>query len=293
MPWFSWFRRGGKRGEQPMPLRSGTTITAEASPYLLPNDLRESQRLDFQHYALRQALRGNVVAPISAPRSILDVGCGTGRWAHEVAQQFPQARVVGLDIVDVPPGYAVEREPLPPNYQFVQGNALTGLPFADGEFDFVHMRLLTTGIPSDKWPEVVCELARVTAPGGWVESVEATPARGSPAIEQIFHWLGAVSLKRGVNLDVADQVGRFMQQAGLSTITTYNEEIPIGAWGGRIGNVMAMDSMIGLRAAGDFLVQTGVVDRPTFDATLAQLDRDLHDEDAHCVVPFHIAYGQR
>src|SRR5690348_17471363 len=68
-------------------------------PYVLPKDMGEVNRLDFQHYMMRAALHGNYAAPISAPESILDVGCGTGRWATEMAQLFPAARVVGVDVV--------------------------------------------------------------------------------------------------------------------------------------------------------------------------------------------------
>ena len=67
-------------------------------PYVLPKDMGEVNRLDFQHYMMRAALHGNYAAPISAPESILDVGCGTGRGAIEMAQLFPAARVVGVDV---------------------------------------------------------------------------------------------------------------------------------------------------------------------------------------------------
>lgn len=32
---------------------------------------------------------------------ILDVGAGTGKWAVEMAQQFPDAEILGIDITDV------------------------------------------------------------------------------------------------------------------------------------------------------------------------------------------------
>src|SRR6476660_204948 len=65
-------------------------------PYTLPKDDQEINRLDFQHYMLRYALRGNYAAPIGQTLSILDVGTGSGRWAVEMAQLFPNANVVGL-----------------------------------------------------------------------------------------------------------------------------------------------------------------------------------------------------
>jgi tRNA G46 methylase TrmB len=69
---------------------------------MLPSDDAEINRLDFQHYMLRYALRGNYLAPLTRPRGILDVGSGTGRWAMEMAAQYPEASVVGVDITSPP-----------------------------------------------------------------------------------------------------------------------------------------------------------------------------------------------
>jgi len=68
-------------------------------PYILPKDLGEVNRHDFQHYMMRSALRGNYAAPIGTSDSILVVGSGTGRWAIEMATLCPRARVVGVDVV--------------------------------------------------------------------------------------------------------------------------------------------------------------------------------------------------
>ena len=119
--------------------------------YFLPKDDTEISRLDFQHYLFRFYLRGNYAAPIGQPTSILDVGCGTSRWGMEVVREFPNANVFGLDLLPAPvdDGAASQspNNPRPANYVYIQGNALDGLPFADGTFDFVHQRLLVAGIP--------------------------------------------------------------------------------------------------------------------------------------------------
>lgn len=113
----------------------------------------------------RYALHGNYEAPIGTPTSILDVGSGTGRWAMEMATEFPLANVIGLDPV-VPSGDDAETPKLeldkrPENYAFVQGNVLEGLPFADASFNFVHQRLLIAALPPGRWQWVVSELLRV------------------------------------------------------------------------------------------------------------------------------------
>jgi hypothetical protein len=52
--------------------------------YMLPRRPSEVDRLDVQHYALREALGANYLAPVKGPALVLDVGSGTGQWAFGV-----------------------------------------------------------------------------------------------------------------------------------------------------------------------------------------------------------------
>jgi SAM-dependent methyltransferase len=168
-------------------------------PYLFPRHESEIDRLDIQHYALRQALKGNYAAPVHRPARVLDVGCGTGQWAYDLCQEFPSSLVVGFDLAPSMRGW-------PENYAFVQGNLLQGLPFGDDRFDFVHQRLLAaSGVPLKSWSALVADLVRVTRPDGWLELVEAPPELESagPATERLCRLGAAVgSLPRaGHHLD--------------------------------------------------------------------------------------------
>jgi tRNA G46 methylase TrmB len=96
--------------------------------------MEEINRLDFQHYMLRYAFRGNYAAPIRDPVSILDAGTGTGRWAIEMAQLFPRAEVVGVDVKPPAVDELAAKRPMadqrPPNYRFIPGNLLVLSPFS-------------------------------------------------------------------------------------------------------------------------------------------------------------------
>jgi SAM-dependent methyltransferase len=255
MSWFWWFfgrkkRRSiapvaWERTPSPVPPAytdsEGRRHLGEA-PYLLPKDEQEIHRLDYQHYILRQVLKGNTFAPVHGLLrrgcNVLDVGCGTGRWAKEIATTYPKTQVVGFDLE------AVESAaPAPPNYQFYRGNLLNGLPFTAGSFHYVHQRLLVAAIPWAMWPPVVQELARVTQPGGWVELVEmgATVVPSAPATEQMIDWWEAVSQTRGIELAKVSQIGDLLRYAGLSYIRTETKRLPLGGWGGRIGSLLAQD----------------------------------------------------
>lgn len=303
MGWFDWLRRGRGATTAVVDTASPTGVVAgrmrvRGVPYNLPRDLEEMNRLDFQHYLFRNALHGNYAAPVNAPASILDVGTGTGRWAREMAQLFPQANVVGLDVnpppVDTVAAAGNAGDLLPPNYSFTVGNILEGLPFPDASFDFVHMRLLVSAIPHDRWPYVVGELVRVTRSGGWVESVEAVlPTNGGPVAEQLMDWIRAISLRRGVEIADAMRVGELLRASGLAGVTTGLAQIPCGDYGGRVGKMMATDYFSGVKAVGGVIAAQGLATLEQFDQTLAQAMRDIASPRYRCIFPVYIAYGQR
>ncbi len=89
------------------------------------------------------------------PKTILDLGTGTGSVAQLVAARFPGADVTGVDVS--PKMVAIAREKVP-GVRFEVGDA-GRLPYGDGAFELV---TLGNMIP------FFGELARITAPGGHV-----------------------------------------------------------------------------------------------------------------------------
>lgn len=56
---------------------------------------REGERLDLLHYIIKYALEhDNILVPLrDRPKRILECGFGTGVWAREVAQEYPDCAV--------------------------------------------------------------------------------------------------------------------------------------------------------------------------------------------------------
>jgi SAM-dependent methyltransferase len=105
-------------------------------------------------------------ARISSDGAVLDVGCGTGSLAAEIARRGPGRRVIGLDIAQPYLTYARARHALS-NLYFELGDA-GSLPCAEGSFAASLAQLVLTFVPNPQ--QVAAEMVRVTRPGGVVAS---------------------------------------------------------------------------------------------------------------------------
>ena len=113
-------------------------------PYQTADARREfdrwSRRYDrtwLQRYFFKPSHRMLLESLGKGDRDILDVGCGTGRFAARVLRHFPLARVWGLDLSDGMLGVAQERcRASDGRFHVVQADSQR-LPFADDTFDAV------------------------------------------------------------------------------------------------------------------------------------------------------------
>ena len=97
---------------------------------------------------------------------ILDAGCGTGEISSRLANLFPRATVLGVDIIDHHLNVARSRyAKMAPRLSF-EHQSIFDLNAADRSFDLTVCRHVLHSIP---YPErVIAELARVTRPGGYI-----------------------------------------------------------------------------------------------------------------------------
>lgn len=76
----------------------------------MPNDENEQDRLDLLHHMVMLVTgKQHFFAPIKKQelKRVLDVGTGTGIWAIEVADKYPDAQVLGNDLSPVQPNWVV------------------------------------------------------------------------------------------------------------------------------------------------------------------------------------------
>ena len=137
--------------------------------YMYPCDEPEKDRMDIYHKLFLVARREHLhQAPIPqhwAPR-ILDIGCGTGIWAIDMADKYLNSEVYGLDLVNIQP------EKIPPNLRFrVPRNYESPWLLGEDSWDLIHLRMACGSVTS--WPEMYQKIFAHLRPGsGWIEHVE-------------------------------------------------------------------------------------------------------------------------
>ncbi len=259
------------------------------SPYALPKDQAEQDRLNFQHYGVKLLLGGNYTAPISpATRHILDVGTGTAKWAYEMADQFSAAHITGVDLEA--PRNLPHAQPL--NYRFVQADVLHGLPFSANSFDYVHLRFLGVAIPAASWPDVLRELVRVTCPGGYIELFEIGNVydRPGPATRLLLDWWQQIEEQTGFRLSLLEHLGELLAQAGAQEIHTRTIAAPLGAWGGRAGELISRDLHATFGSLKPFYCTHLGIRGKDYDTAVETLREEW--ETYHTHYHFYLAYGR-
>lgn len=259
------------------------------APYLLPKDLLEDNRLNYQHHVLHFAIGSHYVAPL--PRTlhhILDVGTGTGIWVGEMARQYPQAHVVGVDIAATS-----FKQDQPFNCSLMIGNVLERLPFSDKTFDYTHQRFLVSAIPAARWPDVIRELVRVTTPGGWIELLEINNAfqNPGPQTRSLSDWIVSVSKAMGFDENAVPSIGRWLTEAGVELVEQQDIVVPLGDWGGRAGGLLKRDLLAGFDAAKAVYCARTQTPVDVFDNMLQTVAQEW--ENYHTSYTFHAFYGRR
>ena len=97
---------------------------------------------------------------------ILDLGCGSGEITRRLAEAYPRARLLGIDILEGNLAHArAANAHLGDRVRFAQGDAFA-LALPDAGFDLVVCRHLSQAVPD--FPRVLAEIDRVLRPGGWL-----------------------------------------------------------------------------------------------------------------------------
>ncbi|ORX97195.1 methyltransferase type 11 [Basidiobolus meristosporus CBS 931.73] len=260
-----------------------------SSPYVLPNDIDEVDRLNLQHYLFRFLLKGNSTAPVSHEIGrVLDVGCGSGIWSEEMSVEFANAI---FDLVDI--SKVFHNTTNNPRLRFHEANTLKGLPFPDNTFDYSFQRLLVAGLTVYQWPTVVSEIARVTKPGGWVELVENDlyVFNSGPVMARFRPWFFRAMAKKHIEPVAVRNIGSYLQEAGLVNVKLTKTIAPIGLAGGKLDELFLKDYLMVLSGMKSLICKEAGISSAEFDSLLDEIEKECFEYESYGVI--YVAYGQK
>lgn len=200
--------------------------------YGMPIDEAEMDRMDLQHRKYELVIGDrHFLAPIGdCPQRILDLATGTGIWALDVADMFPSAEVLGVDIAPIQPKWVA------PNCSFEIDDIEDTWTYRTDNFDFIHLRDPLYMVRD--WPKLMRQMYEHTKPGGWVELASVYPRvmcdDGSMPDDSMFKFICdkfiEASYGMGAPLDSCLRFAEYLRTAGFVDVAEHVFKMPSSPW---------------------------------------------------------------
>ncbi|KAG6068737.1 hypothetical protein E4U16_007883 [Claviceps sp. LM84 group G4] len=269
--------------------------------FFFPNDDQQLESMDLCHHFLTILLDDQLfLAPLEKNKihRVLDVGTGSGIWAIEFADQFPNASVVGTDLSPCQPQW------VPPNLCFEIDDATLEWTWNANHFDFIHMRYIVGGIQD--WTALFKEAYRCCAPGGWVESIEYEPEicsdDRSTELEPVLASYGELFREASEMLDcplfVKEILPRALDEAGFVDKRVVRYKVPIGPWAkdgkfAEVGRSAREAAENDLQGYTQMLWQSVQKPEDEYQVWLATLRKAIRNPKVHSYMMVQVVYGRK
>jgi ubiquinone/menaquinone biosynthesis C-methylase UbiE len=263
--------------------------SANQSTYFInPEEAEETTRLLLQDRLLTKEMGG--VFPEGLDPSqiylVLDLACGPGGWACDVARLYPQMDIIGVDISEKMMRYArahAQAQRLD-NASFQVMSVLNPLEFPDAAFDFVNARLLSGFMPMAAWPSFVQECIRITRPGGIIRLTEGEwQFANGAAFERIADmlmramWLDGKSFSPdGKRVGATLMISQFLRESGLLNLQhqAYGLDFSFGT---EAHETTYQNFMMGYPLLSPFLVKKGVTTKEEYAQLCDQISVEMQE----------------
>jgi ubiquinone/menaquinone biosynthesis C-methylase UbiE len=278
--------------------------SSQENTYVIDTEsLSEMARLTQQDRSFTHAMHGVFPHQLDLARihDVLDIACGPGGWALDVAYEHPNMHVVGIDVSRIMIEYARSRAEAQNllNAEFKVMDVLQPLELADHSFDFVNARTIVGFMLPSAWPELLKEARRVARPGGTIRLTELELSiTNSPANEKINSLLGQVGViaKRsfspdGRNIGITPMLSRFLRDAGCQNIQLQAHAIDFSS-AAEAQEEFFQNLRVGLQLLQPFLLKLQLVTKEEIEALYQQALIEVQSADFCGVVYLLSVWGE-
>jgi len=269
-----------------------------------PENVAEMARLLGQDRLITKGMGGlfSERFDLSGIHRILDLACGPGGWALEVAFTYPKIEVVGVDVSRAMIDYAnaqVRVQGLD-NASFQVMDIQKPLDFPDGSFDLVNARFINF-LPAAAWPRLMQELRRITRLGGVIRLTESEwwYFTNSPALENLNAMIiralklqGESFSQSGRFTGVLPMLGRFLLDAGCVNVN-YRSHVIDYSYGTEAYEGFRHDAAIVFKLFQPFIVRMGAATQEEVNQLYEQMQLEMMKDDFRGLMLPLTAWGER
>ncbi|VBB79864.1 Putative protein of unknown function [Podospora comata] len=277
----------------------------KSGKYAFPNDEIEQNRDDMKHSMSLLLMQGEFFyAPVKERleegAEVLDLGTGTGIWAIEVGDKYPNTTVTGIDLSPIQPNY------VPENVHFFVDDFDEEWVDPEDKYDFIHIRNVMHSVTDTK--ALLSRVMRHLKPGGYIEiqDLDITPLSDDDtltpttpyALRDFLKYMAAGLATLGSHMHAIHKLPDELEAAGFEDIKKSKHKAPIGMWPKdkrlRLCGLFLRTAMMdGLR---------GVSQRPMaalgwtplqIEMVLVNVRKALMDPKVHAYFTFHVIYARK
>jgi ubiquinone/menaquinone biosynthesis C-methylase UbiE len=271
--------------------------------FIDPESGAEMARLTNQDHIVTKYMGGlfSEIDDLSTLHRVLDVACGPGGWAQEVAFTYPKMKVVGFDISNAMVKYARAQASVQglDNATFHMMDLQKQWDFPDQSFDFVNSRFITF-LPAHVWHHMAQEIGRVTRPGGYVRLTETEwwCLSTSPALEELNNIITrSIKLQGGFSTTgrftgVLPMLGQLLQESGCSDINYKTYSIDY-SYGTEPYESFRRDAEVIFKLSQPQMVALGLATQAELDKLYDEMLIQMRRETFRSLMLIVSAYGQK
>ncbi|KAL2019413.1 hypothetical protein VTK56DRAFT_9704 [Thermocarpiscus australiensis] len=273
--------------------------------YAFPNDEVEQNRDDMKHTMTLMLCHGAYFyAPVGplleAGGEVLDLGTGTGIWAIELGDKYPNARITGIDLSPIQPNF------VPENVHFFVDDFEEEWVDPENKYDFIHLRHTMHSVKD--FPTLLSRVMRHLKPGGYFEVQDLFFTPGSDdgtinsetpyALRDYIHYMEAGMRVLGSNLNGIITVPEEMKAAGFEDVRVTTHKCPIGLWPrdkrlrfcGLFLRTVLMDGLRGLSRRPFMALGWTQLQIEMF---LVEVRKAVMNGDVHAYYTLHMVHGRK
>jgi ubiquinone/menaquinone biosynthesis C-methylase UbiE len=272
--------------EQPSQYGSGYVFNQESAAEMARLLLQDR----FINEAMEDLIPEQTKEDLQKVHTLLDIGCGPGGWALDVAKTYPHLHVIGIDNSNVMIAHAQEEQKMHglKNIEFIVMDALQPLLFTNSTFDLVNIRNAVGYVPQQNWSKLLNECYRITKAGGILRLTEADSLglTNSRAYEE-HHRLGTRAMQTfgygfspdGSTLGITPMLSRLLKQARFTEDSGMQSHFFDFSYGTAFYSSHVQNITIVLEASRPLLLQAGVCTQAEIEALYLEALEQMQKED--------------